>query len=51
VIRGVEVHEQKLELPLRSLQRISEPLGHEARAAASAELTLELGDEVGSLGS
>lgn len=50
MIRRVQIHEQELELPLRSLQRVGEPLGHEVRAAACAELALKLRDEVSCLG-
>ena len=50
MIRGVQVHEEKLVLALRTLQRIREALGDEVGATAGAELALELRHEVSRLG-
>lgn len=46
MVRRVEVHEEKLVLAMRALQRVDEALGDEPRAAASPELVLELRHEV-----
>lgn len=50
MVRRVQVHEHELELPLRPLQRLHEPLGDEIRAGGGLEVPLEGRNEGGGLG-